>query len=80
MALVGGLAFLILIGLGLSYHWRQEKLRAEQERLRGEQMRAQLLLALEITSSKLDHVRQLVVEQSRRPRALHKGGVYESQN
>lgn len=68
VALAGGLACLMLIGLGLSYRWHKERLEAERERIKGEQAHAQLLLALEVTSSTLDHVGQIVVEESRRPR------------
>lgn len=62
-ALAGGLAAVLLLGAGLAYRQRQE-------RLRGEKARAELMLALEIASSKLNRVRQVMVEESRRPQEV----------
>ena len=62
-ALAGGLAALMLLGAGLAHRQRQE-------RLRGEKARAELMLALEIASSQLNRVRQVMVEESRRPQEV----------
>ena len=55
--LAGALAALMVLGAGLAYYRRQE-------RLRGEQARKQLLLALQIASSQLKQVRQVFVEDT----------------
>ena len=63
MALAGGLAGLMLLAGGLAYHQRQE-------RVRGEAARAELMTALQIASFQLNRVRQVVVQEARRPQEV----------
>jgi hypothetical protein len=55
LALAGSLMVTIL-GVGIGYH-------QHQERVRGEQARAQLMLALQITGKQLNRVHHVLIEQ-----------------
>ncbi len=63
VALAGGLAAMMLLGAGFVYRQRQERQRAEEAR-------SELLTALQIASSELNRVREVVVlvrDQQRPP-------------
>lgn len=72
-ALAGGLAGLLLLGSGLAY-------RRHEERVRGEKAAAEVILALEIASSKLNRVRYVLAPEDRQSRGTRGKGSYESQN
>ena len=67
VALAGGLACLILLGGMMLMGGVARRQRQEQERMRAEAAKNQLLLALHITSSELNRVRQVVVPNRGRP-------------
>ena len=66
-ALAGGLACLILLGGMMLMGGVARRQRQAQEKMRGEAAKNQLLLALQITSSELSRVRQVVVPNRGRP-------------
>lgn len=70
MTLAGAMAGLLLLGGGFIYQRHEQRLRAETERLQAEKARAELMLALEITSQKLNQVRQVLVSDMRQSRDL----------
>ena len=67
VALAGGLACLILLGGMMLMGGVARRQRQERERMRAEAAKNQLLLALRITSSELNRVRQVVVPNRGRP-------------
>jgi len=61
-AIVAGLAMVLLFAGLLAWRGGQERRRAEQERLLAERARTELLLALEITSAKLNLARDIMLD------------------
>ena len=63
----GAMVLMVVVGLGvgLGHRWRQPSVSvSEQQRLAGEQAKAQLLLALEITGTRLSRMNALLSPQA----------------